>query len=180
MRFHFLALMSCAAFIIPIPAPAQATETAEGVYDILISQLGDTEKSCGELSYEALFMRHVIEITQEMKDTADMKDHGITAAGAVGSFLVGTLTGGIGFAAAGFLASQVNDAEAEKAETLQDKAGQRRSLMVGIYNAKGCYGPIEHVLLDPEPEEIPPRLASVKPSAGTQTTYQHEQDRYNN
>jgi len=180
MRLKFLALLSGAALIIPTATSAQAVETDGDAFDIQVSQLGDTEKSCGALSYEALFMRHIIHVTQDMKNTAEMKDHGITAAGAVGSFLVGTVTGGIGFAAAGFLATQVNDEQAEKAETLQDKAGERRSLMVGIHKAKGCYGPIEHVFQEPEPDDAPSQVAYAEPAAGADSRYPHERDRYNN
>jgi hypothetical protein len=147
---------------------ALATETPP----FSINQEGDMNMSCGALSHEALEMRRIIETTQTVKNKADMTDRGITAAGALGSFIVGTVTGGVGIAAAGFLMTEANSEKEEKADTVQDIAEQRRSFMVGVYNAKGCYGPIEHVMQDTPSKDI--AVASIETAAGAPT-----QPRYN-
>ena len=66
-----------------------------------------------------------------------MRKNGIKAAGAIGSFLVGSVTGGVGLAVGGFLLDQGVDEARTNADDFQDTAEQRRTLMMGIYNAKG-------------------------------------------
>lgn len=138
-----------------------------------MSQLGDVNLSCGQLSREALRMRDIIQRKQNIKDNSDLKDHGISAAGAVGSLLLGSVTGGVGLAAAGFLASQAVEKEADQADSIQNIADRRRGFMIGIYNAKGCYGPTEHVMIAPVENDLASRLASTEPAAGA------EDHRYN-
>lgn len=132
-----------------------------------VSRLGDTEMQCGQISQEAALMRDIVMTTQDIKDTTKIKNHGITAAGAVGSFLVGSVTGGVGIAAAGLLLKNVTADTQKEADGIQDLAEQRRSLMIGIYNAKGCLGPIDHVLQDevnaPAPEI---KVALIEPESG--------------
>src|SRR6056297_3481842 len=98
-----------------------------------VSRLGDVEMSCGALSEEALTMREIVNTTQDIQDESSLQSYGINAAGALGSFVIGTATGGIGLAAAGFLLDQNVDSKADAAESVQDIAQQRRSLMLGIY-----------------------------------------------
>lgn len=78
-----------------------------------------------------------------------MKSHGITAAGAIGSLLIGSATGGIGLAVGGFLMNHSVEERSDEADKIQDIAAQRRTLMMGIHNAKGCFGPIEHAMQNP-------------------------------
>lgn len=130
-----------------------ATQPEDGLsaYRTLqISYEGDVEMSCGGLSTEAGNMRDVIYATQEIKDHAKMKKQGIKAAGAIGSFLIGSVTGGVGLAVGGFLLDQGVDNTRSNADIFQDTAEQRRTLMMGIYNAKGCNGPLEHAMQNPE------------------------------
>lgn len=119
---------------------------------------------CGQISQEAVLMRDIIITTEDIKDGSKFRNRGITAAGAIGSFLVGTATGGIGIAAAGMLLKNATESTKEEADHIQDIAEQRRSFMVGIYHAKGCEGPLEHAML----EELEPYIsvASVEPAAG--------------
>ena len=115
-----------------------------------ISRTGDLGLSCGALSREAMNMRDIIYSTQDVKDAAKLQSHGITAAGAIGSFLIGSVTGGVGLAVGGFLLEQnVGETESD-ADAVQDIAEQRRTLMMGIFNAKGCQGPLEHAMQNPE------------------------------
>ncbi len=140
---------------IPASAPlksTQAFDTREPVTmeTLTISRLGDIELTCGALSSEALEMRDFIYTTQDIKDRAVLRSHGVTAAGAVGSFLIGSVTGGVGLAVGGLLLDHnINQTENE-ADAIQDIAKQRRTLMMGIYNAKGCYGPLEHAMQNPQ------------------------------
>lgn len=138
-----------------------------------MSQLGDVDLSCGQLSREALRMRDIIQRKQDIKDDSEIKDRGISAAGAVGSLLLGSVTGGVGLAAAGFLASQAVEKEADKADSIQNIADRRRGFMIGIYKAKGCFGPTEHVMLAPVENDLASRLASTEPAAGA------DEHRYN-
>lgn len=115
-----------------------------------VSYEGDVEMSCGALSSEAGNMRDIIYATQDIKNHAKMKKQGIKAAGAIGSFLIGSVTGGVGLAVGGFLLDQGVDNTRSNADIFQDTAEQRRTLMMGIYNAKGCNGPLEHAMQNPE------------------------------
>ena len=133
--------------------------------DLQVSRVGDTEMSCGSLSQEAMVMRDIIGTTQDIKNESQMQSHGISAVGAVGSFVIGTVTGGIGLAAAGMLLDHNIDQKSEQADSVQDLAKQRRSLMVGIYNAKGCFGPVEHAMNDPKDLKLV-NLAAIEPAAG--------------
>lgn len=140
----YLILPMSAIALLAHSLPCYAVDAKE----LAVSRLGDVELSCGELSQEAALMRDIVMTTEDIKDNTSMKTHGITAAGAVGSFLVGTVTGGVGIAAAGFLLKNTTQGEKQDADNVQDIAEQRRSLMMGIYHAKGCAGPIEHVMQD--------------------------------
>jgi len=161
---YALTRTACVAFILILTFPAYG---ADMVQELKISRLGDVEMGCGALSQEAALMRDIIITTQDIKEDSELKGHGITAAGAVGSFLVGSVTGGIGLAAAGFLLDRQVEEESENADSVQDIAEQRRSLMTGIYNAKGCFGPVDHALQDGiERQPGDTRFASMEPSAG--------------
>lgn len=125
--------------------PAWAMDEEPPVHDLQVSKLGDVNMTCGELSEESALMRDIIETTQDIRDESKMKENGIGVAGAAASFLVGTLTGGLGIAAAGYLANEAVEDKSDGAESVQDIAEQRRSFITGIYNSKGCLGPIDHV-----------------------------------
>jgi len=127
-----------------------------------MSYQGDLELSCGQLSQEAIHMRDRIQNTQQIKNQSKRRSHGITAAGAVGSLLIGTATGGVGLAAAGFLMEQGVSNTSENAEDIQNIAQQRRSLMMGIYSAKGCYGPMDHAMQNPDLYTPPKTATKIK------------------
>ncbi|MGB0719147.1 MAG: hypothetical protein ACPGRX_01655 [Bdellovibrionales bacterium] len=131
------------------PALANETDGLRALDDLKVSKIGDLELSCGALSHEALNMRDVIFAMEADKNVFKMKSHGVTAAGAVGSLLIGTVTGGVGLAVGGFLLDQNIKGQETHADDIQDKAQQRRTLMMGIYNAKGCEGPLEHAMQNP-------------------------------
>lgn len=144
MQRRFLHITS-ALTILALPGPAFAIEN-ETTYDLQVSKPGDLEMSCGKLSEEALLMNDIIATTQDIRNNSEIKGRGIGVAGAAASFLVGTLTGGIGLAAAGYLANEAVEGTGDDAESVQDIAEQRRSFVTGIYNSKGCNGPIDHAL----------------------------------
>ena len=134
--------------------------------DLKISRQGDLELNCGQLSQEAVLMREIITTTQDIKDDSKIKSRGIGVASAVGSLLIGTATAGIGFAAAGYMLDYSTNETADSADSVQDIAQQRRSLMMGIYNAKGCEGPMDHAMQDNLPQERAIQIAAVEPAAG--------------
>ena len=148
-------MLALSTTVLSIPSIANANEkdpygkTDLRLENLKISQSGDLELSCGALSNEAGRMSHIIHATQDIKDNSELKSHGITAAGALGSFLIGSATGGIGLAVGGFLMNHNIEERKDQADTIQDTAAQRRTLMMGIHNAKGCYGPIEHAMQSP-------------------------------
>jgi hypothetical protein len=139
-------ILLAATLITPCFAPTGVW--AASAFEIV--QEGDLEMSCNQLSHEALNMQKIVNNTQDIQNDADMQSRGISVAGTAAGFLVGTLTGGIGIAAAGMLAQHASDSEGDEAEDLQDIAYQRRTFMLGIFKAKKCMGPIEHTLLTPE------------------------------
>ena len=159
------ALYSCAFLTFVITQPAFAVDTVSAG-EMTVSHAGDMDLGCAALSKEAGTMRDVITQHEDVKDDAKMQGYGVNAAAGIGSFLVGTVTGGIGFAAAGLLASEAISEEAEEAEAVKDIAAQRRSFMMGVFNAKGCFGPIEHVMLTPQEERTQTSLANIEPAAG--------------
>lgn len=149
---------------------------AADIKTLEISTPEDLQMSCGQLSTEAANMAQVIYATQDIKDKSTMKSHGITAAGAVGSFLVGSVTGGIGLAVGGFLMNYNVEERSDQADDLQYIAAQRRTLMMGIHNAKGCFGPIEHAMQNPEEFQPINKIA-----LNTEDKYHAElRTRYNN
>lgn len=175
-RFKSLVL---AALVCGLSQPSFA---ADATY-LEVSRVGDTELSCGQLSQEGVLMRDIIATTEDIKEGSEKRNMGITAAGAVGSFLISSVTGGIGIAAAGYLLKHSGEETQEEADNIQDIAKQRRSLMVGIYNAKGCNGPIEHVFnsyeLEDEMIATVSEVASIEPAAGEEF-YNALRPRYNN
>lgn len=160
-----LALLSCATLTFMLPHSAHAVDTVKAG-EMKVTHVGDVELSCAALSEEAAYMRDIIDNKESLKQDAKMQEYGVNAAAGIGSFLVGTVTGGIGFAAAGFLAAEAINEDAEEAEALRDVASQRRSFMMGIFNAKGCYGPIEHVMLRAPEQDEATELANIMPAAG--------------
>ncbi len=154
------------ALVITLPLPAHAVSAIE----LHVSQEGDLEMSCGTLSQEASLMREIITTTQDIKSTSKVRSRGVGVASAVGSFLIGSATAGIGFAAAGYLFNHTTEDKVQDVDHIQDIAQQRRSLMVGIFNAKGCEGPIEHVMQDNLPTPDPAfELARIETAAGDET-----------
>lgn len=151
---YTLAVIACFALAF-LPARAYATDFTPGFQ---VSQSGDLEKSCHEISQEVSDMELLISHTQNTLDGSEMTNHGVTVAKTVGSYLVGSLAGGIGIIAAGYIVSEAADDRFEEAAAVQDVAEQRRSFMAGIYNARGCVGPLEK------------KLAEIETAAGEETT----------
>lgn len=159
------ALVVGALLILPcgqVQAQGPALETKQ----IEISRPGDLEMSCSKLLLEIAELETLIIQTREIQENTELASTGIGVGKAVGSYLVGSLAGGIGILAAGFIASQAADNRAELAEDLEDAAFQRRSFMAGIYNAKQCSEPLELAALEPAAGETvsPPKpLKKRKP-----------------
>ena len=148
------------------PHPAATQESS--ITPLQISYETDLALSCPELSKEANLMHEIITTTEDIKNDAKLTSHSITAAGAVGSFLIGSVTGGVGLAVGGFLLDQNMKSSANNADETQDIAEQRRTLMLGIYNAKGCKGPLieAHNFNNTARTQ---KLSAIEPTSGTQT-----------
>ncbi len=142
----------------------------KSIDNIQISKKGDLELECSALTQEAIAMRDVISELENLKDKSNMQSNGVTAAGAVGSFLIGTVTGGIGLAVGGLLIDHNISEDKQKTDELQDIAEQRRILMMGIFNAKGCEGTIEQAM-SPN-ENTTDKMAAIQPASGEKTTSQ--------
>ncbi len=181
-----LARLFCVTLLLTTATPAYAVEDKPthqapqarelSLTELKVTKAGDLEKSCGPLSAEAANMRDIIYVTQDIKNKSNMQSHGVTAAGTIGSFLIGSVTGGIGLAVGGMLIDYSIDGNADDAEKIQDIAQQRRTLMMGIYNAKNCQGPLEHAMQNPEEFDPLGQLASTDG-----TVYHGElRRRYNN
>lgn len=159
-------------------ALVEGGEAEEEVQELQVSRVGDLDMGCGQLSREAELMRDIITTTEDIKDETKMTSRGAAVAGAAASFLVGTVTGGVGLAAAGFLIDHQINERGEDADGVQDIAEQRRILMMGIYNAKGCAGPIEHVMQDGRTGKDDDGLlgfdvAGIEPAAGDESPSFH-------
>lgn len=190
---HFRSALLCAILSLSLTSPAFAlkpppiperkpfavqTNPKITTDTLVISKTGDVEMPCGALSKEAILMRDIIHQMEEVKNGSDIQSHGVTAAGAVGSFLIGSVTGGIGLAVGGFLLDQNISSNKDDADEIQDIAKQRRTLMMGIYNAKSCFGPLEHAMQNPEKRDAMDIIADIQPASGK--TYQTElRRRYN-
>lgn len=158
---HRLLLTACMLFF------GAANAGAFDAKNFQISRVGDLEMDCAALTRESRRMQDIIQSTQQVKDRSKMQERGIGVAGTAASFLVSTATGGLGIAAAGFLMNELNDDQSISADNIQDIAAQRRSFMIGIYNAKGCYGPVENVMHSPDPEQsLIAQITSIEPASG--------------
>ncbi len=144
-----LTAIACFAMISFTPACARAADFP--VFEV--SQLGDLEKNCHEISHEITAMEDLILDAEQTRQSSAITGAGVSVAKTVGSYFVGTLAGGLGILAAGYLVSEATDDRAENAMALQDNAEKRRSFMEGIYNARGCMGPLE-------------ALARIEPASG--------------
>ena len=136
---RFCAIVICGLLL--KPAPASATWLS-------ISQYGDGNLNCSQLSREAFVMKSIIAQTQDERQDSKMQTQGIGVVGTAASFVVGSVTGGLGIAAAGLFARHASDQAGNEAEAIQDIAQQRRALMVGLFKGKDCVGPVEGALQD--------------------------------
>ena len=148
------------ALAITAIAPTAHAADPQTAHTLKISRTGDTEMSCGALSREAALMRDIINTTQTLQDKSKRNSRATAVAGTAAGFLIGTVTGGVGLAAAGFLIDENLAGNANQASTIQNTAQQRRSFIMGIHNAKGCQGPLDHAL---QPNTKKETLAAANP-----------------
>ena len=135
-----------------------------------ISTPGDTDMSCEQIAGEIGAMDTLISHAYETEDATNKASVGFGVIKTVGSYLVGTLTGTIGFMAVGHLAAEAADSRGDDANAVGDIALQRRSLLVGIHQTKKCPEALPEP--PPPPEEFWPSLRSaaaaeeLEPAAG--------------
>lgn len=144
----YAVLTGAAVLAVFAPAPARAVE----YLDIQISRADDLLMSCHEISQEISLMETIIQQSQLTQGKAELTSTGVGVAKTVASYFIGSLGGALGILAAGYLVNEATDDRADNAKTLENLAKQRRSFMVGIYNARTCVGPLD--------------LASIEPAAG--------------
>ncbi|MBU0859678.1 MAG: hypothetical protein KJ667_07050 [Alphaproteobacteria bacterium] len=120
----------------PVPAHKPTQPVLE------VSMPGDDRLDCTEISREIGHMESVVFDSDASQRAAENTGTGISIVKAIGGFLIGSVPGAIGVMAAGHVAGEAAEGKAENAEVMEDIAAQRRSLMIGMYNAKGCKGPI--------------------------------------
>lgn len=177
--FHFTTLPVSVSDIEPSSGNAQGEKLRRPDFQALelqIVQHGDMQLSCAGLIAEGRDMTKIMTLSEKQMDTSQMQEKGIGVAGAIGSFLVGSVTGGIGLAAAGFLAKGIPQENAEEADKFRDIAAQRRSVMMGIYKAKQCPQPWpQDLIVDARAELSVPEEPVIHPSKAGLT----DQDRYN-
>lgn len=139
-----------------------------------ISMPGDADMDCARIGQEVGMMDQLIAGSYSTREKSDQTSIGVNVVKTIGSVLVGTLTGTIGFMAAGHLAAEAADHRSEVAEETGEIALQRRSLMVGMFQAKQCEGDLPAP--PSPPRKIWPRLMdpaspadaaqAVEPAAG--------------
>ena len=144
-----LTALACCCLYLQTASFAMASERPLDLASLKIGQAGDLKLSCHEISQEISILEDLIVYAKEIQNDTELTNTGIAVGKAVGSYLVGSLAGGIGILAAGYLVSEATDDKAENAEALEDAAEKRRSFMAGIYNAKGCMGPLELTAIEP-------------------------------
>jgi len=145
MKFFRIIVIGAALFLFHDNAQAAGLPSE----NIQISQKGDLDMSCHGISKEMSVMEEIAARTQEIRDDSKITNTGISVGKAVGSYLVGSLVGGIGIIAAGYFVNEAASDYTEDAVSLQTTAIQRHSFMAGIYNAKGCAGPVRMALIEP-------------------------------
>jgi len=151
-----------------------------------ISQPGDAAMSCGDIRHEITKMEKVVMESRVAQEKSKDANIGIGVIKTVGSYLVGTLTGTIGFMAAGHIAKEATKEHGDDAAAIENIALQRRSLMIGMHNALEC-GALPPSQLLPEEEEAQDASLmqgspdTIEPAAGSEDIRPaHErQDRYN-
>ncbi len=154
---------------------------------------GDEAMDCPAIAQEVSAMDDVILQSYIVQQSSEKTTIGVGVAKTVGSFLVGSLGGALGILAAGHFASEAADDKGEIAAALEDTAKQRRSLMVGMHNAKKC---AEELPVAPPPmedlwptltpasatEDIDAPLQNIEPASGRtplRPPMQHEIRDYN-
>lgn len=137
MRKKILAISLVTVFFLPQSVLAND----QSGFDII--RTGDTELTCNQISTEITSMESVIVKSLEEQRDGEMTSTGVGVAKTVGGLLVGSLGGVLGIMAAGHLAAEAADDKVEEAAAEENAAAQRRSFMIGIYNAKGCQGPLQ-------------------------------------
>ena len=156
----FLLLTTACCALLLGAGPAHAS----GVFPVQISQTGDTNLDCGQISSEVSSMNALVSRARKIERDTEMTNTGLGVAKTVGSFLIGSLGGALGILAAGHFASEVTDEKIDAALAAENSAKQRISLMSGIFDTKGCQGPLQAALDLPAGGDGNP--AAIEPAAG--------------
>lgn len=148
---------------------AQAAQAAEPITtEFAVAQPGDAALDCAAINREIAAMEDIIIENEATQRAAKNTGTGITIAKAVGGFLIGSVPGAIGVMAAGYAAGEVAEDRAETADGIADSAALRRSMMIGMYNAKACKGPLH----SPQSiKRVAVKYEDIEPAAGPRNTH---------
>ena len=130
-----------------LTSQAMASDTLNPT--LAINQVGDIDLTCEQISQEVNDMQDLIQDALNEQDNGKMTKRGMGVVETVGTYAVGSLGGALGIMAAGLVVSHAANGRVEDAENIIDAAAQRRSFMAGIYNVKGCTGPLDLANIEP-------------------------------
>jgi hypothetical protein len=132
----------------------------------------DGSYSCGDMLRAIRDFDDTIRKSLVSKKTAQTTSAGITVAKAVGGFVIGNVPGAIGMAAAGHLANEAAERKENAATEMEFIVAQHRSMMIGVYNARGCMAPIldTESLQNAAIETEADRLNEIAPAGGMSRT----------
>jgi hypothetical protein len=110
------------------------TAFAEAPAVIHVTQPGDSQMTCEEITTEITSMDTVITEAESSKSASNLAGIGASIAG----HFAGLAGGGIGAAVATNGANAVVNNNKQTAEERIDAAKQRRTMLMGIHAGKGC------------------------------------------
>jgi hypothetical protein len=104
---------------------------------IQVSQPGDSQMNCDEISNEISTMDLVINDAESSKSANELAGIGASVAG----HFAGFFGGGVGAAVATNGANAVVSKNKQSAEERKQAAQQRRTMLMGMHTGKGCNAP---------------------------------------
>lgn len=170
--FYFRNFTGCALATLIFSAPALAHAPRPAAKPALpaleVFMPGDDLLDCRGLNTQITSMEELIYNSDDAQRKAESTGTGISIAKAVGGFLIGSIPGAIGVMAVGHVAGEAAEGEAASAEEQENIAAQRRSMLIGMYNAKGCKGPLHNIraLRNATIDETARHPAHIEPAAG--------------
>jgi hypothetical protein len=162
-------MAACALIVLEAPARAQTgavTDSAPVPVLTDIANPGDPALDCAGLGAEIARMEQISAHYDRAQRNAENTGTGINIAKAIGGFLIGSIPGALGVMAAGHVAGEAAENNAETAQEQENIAMQRRSMLIGMYKGKSCAG-MEFEMRPARGHDAPdPALYTLEPAAG--------------